>query len=213
VGPIVLTTWEAGPFAYPVEIQPPSREEWQGRAFAYDLGGVTHVVQGPWQVVIRNLGPHQERAVVGRWEIYRTWLAGGGREQRLVARPGHGGVPSPGASELLALGASERWWLLGSELRLGGASEIWRVGASEVRLRGASERLYAGASQWVRAGASEIRFAGASERRLAGASERRLGGASERLGASERRLGASERRLDGEAGPSPVPGAYPMARK
>jgi len=220
VGPLVHATWEAGPFTYPVEIEGPRREEWEGRTFAYRVGGVTHVVHGPWQVVIRHLGAHQERAVLGRWEIYRTWLAGGGREQHLPARPGHDGVPRPGASELVALGASERWWLLGSELRLGGASEVWRIGASEVRLRGASERLFAGASQWVRAGASERRFAGASERRLAGASERRLAGASERLGASERRLGASEqrlgaseRRLDGPDGPSAAPGAYPAARK
>lgn len=218
--PATFTTWEAGPFSHPVEIEPPQREQWQGKSLAYTVGGVTYVVHGPWQVVIRNLGARQERAVLGRWEIHRSWPVGGGHELRAPSRAGQDGVPAPGASERLPLGASERWWLVGSELRLGGASEIWRVGASEVRLRGASERMFAGASQWRLGGASERRFAGASEKRLAGASERRLGGASERSGASERRLGASEqrpgaseRRLDGPADASAAPGEYPRARK
>lgn len=198
-GPIVATTWEAGPFRYPVEVEPPRRQEWQGRSVAYRVGDVTHVVYGPWQVVIRNLGAHQGRAVLSRWTVYRSWVAEQGREVRAAALPGGAPVPQLGASEL-AMGASERLWLSGSELRLGGASEIWRMGASEVRFRGASETLYAGASEVRFRGASEQRLGGASERRLLGASERRLLGASERRlgGASERRLGgASERRLGG----------------
>jgi hypothetical protein len=198
-GPLVATTWEAGPFRYPVEVEPPRRQEWQGRSFAYRVGDVTHVVYGPWQVVIRNLGAHQSRAVLSRWTVFRSWVASQGREVRTASAPGRSAATRPGASEL-ALGASERLWLSGSELRLGGASEIWRMGASEVRFRGASETLYAGASEVRFRGASEVRFRGASERRLAGASERRLLGASERRlgGASERRLlGASERRLGG----------------
>lgn len=189
-GPVTRTTWEAGPFQYPVEVEPPLREEWRGPAFAFKVGGVTHVVYGPWQVVIRNLDAHQGRAVLGQWEMYRSWTAEGGREVR-HAGPGAGLMA--GASE--KLGASERRWLSGSELRLGGASELWRLGASEVRLGGASEVQFAGASLWMAAGASERRLLGASESRLGGASERLLGGASERLGGSERRLGASEARL------------------
>lgn len=211
--PLSISTWEAGPFTYPVEIRPPLRQEWQGRSFAYTVGGVTHVAYGPWQVVIRNLGAHREHAVLGRWEVYRSWVAEGGRELRLG--DGQGPVLRAGASELLALGGSERRWAAGSELRLGGASEIWRLGASELRFRGASEILFAGASQWMLRGASERRFPGASEKRLGGASELRLaGGSEERLGgASERRLGGSEPRL--QAGPeiappqSPAAGLYP----
>jgi hypothetical protein len=219
-GPLTVTTWQAGPFAYPVEIDPPLRQEWQGRSFAYKVGDVTHVVHGPWQVVIRNLGAHEARAELGRWEVYRSWVAESGGEARVVPRPGHPSMVKAGASELIALGASERRWMGASELRLGGASEIWRIGASELRLAGASELLFAGASQLVRAGASERRFPGASELRMRGGSERRLGGASERIGGSERRLGGaseriggSERRLEGgSATPLPCPpaaGAYP----
>ncbi len=224
-GPLTVTTWEAGPFAYPVQIEPPQRQEWQGRSFAYKVGDVTHVVYGPWQVVIRNLGAHQERAVLGRWEVYRSWVAESGRETRITGLPAS--APRTGASELL--GGSERVWLGASELRLGGASEVWRIGASELRFRGASERLFVGASQWLLRGASERRLmgaseirlggaserflGGASERALGGASERALGGASERLGASELRLGGSEQRFEGgSAAPlphQPATGAYP----
>jgi hypothetical protein len=175
--PITTSSWESGPFRYPVEVEPPVREEWRGPTISFKVGGVTHVILGPWQVVIRNLGAHQERAVLGRWEMYRSWVAEEGVEIRREVPSGP--VRALGASE--RLGASEQRWLSGSELRLAGASELWRLGASELRLGGASEVL----------------FAGASERRLLGASERRLGGASERHlgGASERHLGGSEPRL------------------
>lgn len=215
-GPNAVTTWEAGPFTHPVSVEPPQREEWQGRSFAYRVGEVTHVVYGPWQVVIRNLGAHEERAELGRWSIFRSWVAAAGREVRTVearvaARPG-------GASEAMG---SERSWLAASEIRLAGGSEIWRVGASELRLSGASETFFAGASQWVARGASErrlqgaseVRLGGASERVLAGGSESRLGGASERLGGASERLGGSERRLDAPAQRPPgdpgQTGAYP----
>jgi hypothetical protein len=190
-GPRVLSSWEAGPFTYPVQVAAPRREEWEGRSFAYRIGDVAHVVYGPWQVLIRNLGARRERTVRARWEVFRSWVTRGGREIRVTA-----GVARPGASELL--GASERLWLGGSELRAAGASELWRIGASEIMLRGASERLFVGASQWIFLGASELRLVGASERRFVGASERRRVGASERrlVGASERRL-ASEARLGG----------------
>lgn len=194
LSPTQQTTWEAGPFEYPVEIGSPSREEWQGRSFAYRVGGVTRVVYGPWQVVIRNVGAHQERAVIGRWEVYRSWVTEKGREvQSSVTRTWNG---RGGSSELLSLGGSEKVWLGASELRFVGASGLWKLGASELRYGGASETLFAAASQWMFRGASEVRMRGASETLLRGASERRLLGASETLlrGASERRfLGASER--------------------
>ncbi len=209
-GPLTVTTWQAGPFAYPVEIDPPLRQEWQGRSFAYKVGDVTHVVHGPWQVVIRNLGAHEARAELGRWEVYRSWVAESGGEVRVVARPGHASMVK-GASELIPLGASERRWLGASELRLGGASELLFAGASQLVLAGASERRFLGASELRMRGASERRLGGASER--VGASERRLGGASERMGGSERRPGGSEQRFEGgSATPLPYPpaaGAYP----
>lgn len=212
-GPAVLTTWEAGPFAHPVQIEPPRREEWQGKSYAYRVGEVTHVVYGPWRVVIHDMGARSGHAVVSRWEVYRSWVTSAGREVRLAGvRP----PAPPGASEALAPGASERAWAAGSELRLGGASERWRLGASEVRLAGASERMFRGASERRLAGASEQRAGGASEWRLGGASERSQQGASERMfqGASEL-AGASERRLGGagEADPGqarPRSGSEPM---
>jgi uncharacterized protein len=215
VGPHSVTTWESGPFTHPVEIQPPYQQEWQGRSFAYRIGNVTRVVYGPWQVVIRNLGARMESAVLGRWEVYRSWVAEGGRDVLLTIRPAWLRGSAAGASELL-LGASERLWRGASELRLGGASEVWRLGASEVRLGGASERLFMGASQWMLRGASEQRFLGASEVLMRGASERgflggsemAMQGASERLGASERHLGGSEQRItSGPVESSPYPPA------
>jgi len=187
--PHVVSSWEAGPFSDPVEIVPPSREAWQGRSFAWRVGGVTHVVHGPWRVVIRNLASRAEHAVLGAWSIYRSWAVEAGQE----VRPGRRAAVRSGASELLAVGASERRWLAGSEVRLGGASELWRAGASELAYGGASELRFLGASQWVARGASERWQAGASERRLGGASERDMDGASQgRLG------GASEQHATGE---------------
>jgi hypothetical protein len=203
--PRVLTSWEAGPFNYPVAIAPPSREQWEGKGYAYRVGSVTHVVEGPWRVVIRGVGAHAAREVVGSWEIHRSWSLQAGRELRV----GDGRFTlRTGASEQLAMGASERWWLSGSETRLGGASERWRIGASEIAFRGASEKLYAGGSQFA--------YRGASERLQSGASELRLGGASERAyaGGSESRLGASDNRFEGgSASPLPYPAVAPAGRK
>ena len=195
VGPMV-SSWAAGPFTYPVQVEPPSRATWEGGAIAYTADGVTRVVYGPWQVVIRNLFGRAESTVLGRWQIYRSWTTKGGLEEVQWMATRTAGAPG-GASERTA--ASAWLWQAGSETRLGGASELWRLGASEVRLRGASEVMYTGGSERRLAGASERRLAGASEWRLAGASERRLAGASERRlgGASERRLGGSEGRLGG----------------
>ncbi len=201
--PRVLTSWETGPFTYPVEIEPPRREEWEGRGFAYRAGNVTHVVQGPWRVVIRNLGTRSERELIGTWEIHRSWSVEGGRQLSM----GSGGATlRVGASESVAAGASERRWISASELRLGGASERWRVGASEVHFRGATEQLFAGASQAQQRGASERQYAGGSESRLGGASEGGYAGGSE-----GRLAGASELRLD--EGGSALPLAYPAPER
>jgi hypothetical protein len=223
--PVMVSAWEAGPFAFPVSAPEPVREDFTGPARVYRVGGRVHVVHGPWQVVIRGVGAHHGRAVVARWEIYRSWV---GEEKG----EGHGTetieVMVPGSSERLLVGASERRWRYASEMRLGGASELFFLGASEFRARGASERMYLGASQYQMRGASERRTLGASEIRMRGASERLLAGASERLGGSERRLGgaserlgASEQRLGGGsedrlasalpgiAPAAPEPGSYP----
>jgi hypothetical protein len=195
--PVSISSWEAGPFTQPVEAPEAIRQAFVGPTRLYRVGGRTHVVHGPWQVVIRGLGAHFGHAVVARWEIYKSWIADEVKEVQV--RDPHP-VLAPGASEQLLVGASERRWRYASEARLGGASEVFFMGASEIKARGASERMYLGASQWVMRGSSEQRFAGASEVRLAGASEVRLAGASEQrlVGASERRLGAgSEGRLGG----------------
>jgi hypothetical protein len=193
-GDTVITSWSAGPFTYPVEAPPLTRETYTGPTRVYRAGTKTHVVWGPWQVVIRGLGATSEHRVVARWEIYRSWTTSGWRESARLE-----GAGPIGSSEGLG-GASERWGRTGSELRLRGASERFFVGASELRLGGASEKSFLGASQWTARGASERRLSGGSELRLGGASETRLGGASELRygGASEQRLGgASEQRLRG----------------
>ena len=225
--PVMVSAWEAGPFSFPVSAPEPVREDFVGPARVYRVGGRTHVVHGPWQVVIKGVGAHQGRSVVARWEIYRSWI---GEEKAEVAGGQLKEIAIPGSSEKLLVGASEKRWRYASEMRLGGASEIFYLGASEYRAKGASERLFIGASQYKMRGASErqflggseVRMRGASERLLAGASERRLGGASERLGgaseqvpggASERTLGGgSEDRLSGQTGDTSLPadsGAYP----
>jgi len=200
--PVMVSAWEAGPFSFPVSAPEPVREDFVGPTRVYRVGGRTHVVHGPWEVVIKGVGALQGRAVVARWEIYRSWAG----DETVIGqtREGQQELTIPGSSEKLMVGSSERRWRYASEMRLGGASEVYLLGASEFRARGASERMFMGASQYQMRGASERRLAGASELRLGGASERRLGGASERSGASERRLGgasektgASEQRLGG----------------
>jgi len=211
--PVMVSAWEAGPFSFPVSAPEPVREDFVGPSRVYRVGGRTHVVHGPWQVVIKGVGAHQGRAVVAKWEIYRSWVA---EETAEVSGGNMKEFAIPGSSEMLMVGASERRWRYASEMRLGGASEIFFLGASEYRARGSSERLFMGASQYKMQGASERLYAGGSEVRMRGASENRLGGGSEsRLGgASERMLGAgSEGRLGGEqegtAPPDADSGHYP----
>jgi len=193
-GPVIRESWEAGPFPYPVEASPYVEEWYDGKVTVRSVEGRTHIVYGPWQVVIRGLGARAERKILAVWETYRSWVGHPGAASHSVTR----GMRTPGGSEQVALGASELRWRVASELRLGGASEVFRLGASELRYLGASETLYSGASEWRPRGASELRFLGASQWLYGGASEQRSGGASEWLypGASERaHLGASERPL------------------
>jgi len=193
--PVMVSAWEAGPFSFPVIAAEPVREAFVGPSRVYRVGGHTHVVHGPWQIIIKGVGAHHGRAVIAHWEIYRSWVA---EEKTEVSITGSKEFAIPGSSERLRMGASERRWRYASEMRLGGASEIFYLGASEVRARGASERFFLGASQYQMRGASETRYLGASQLRLRGASEVRLGGASERrLGGASENLGGSEGRLGG----------------
>jgi hypothetical protein len=192
-GPVIHTTWEAGPFHYPVEPPHYVEERYEGPASVRAVEGGFHIVYGPWQVVIRGIGPRGERRVVAVWHVHRSWSASANLTVRTVGTP----ESVRGASEQVALGASEVYRRAASELRLGGASELYLLGASELRFLGASERFFVGASEWRARGASEWLYLGASEWRERGASELRFVGASERMyaGASERVwAGASENR-------------------
>jgi hypothetical protein len=164
-GPAVRTAWEAGPFTLPVE--PPSHviERHHGSVRVFSAGGRTHVVYGPWEVIVRGLAGRAERRLLAVWEVHRWWTAGSGLEARIA------GWQEAGPAASLP-GASERRWIAASELRLGGASERYQLGASELRFLGASETLYAAASELRLGGASEWAALGASETRYPGASER-----------------------------------------
>ncbi|MBC8133663.1 MAG: DUF4912 domain-containing protein, partial [Deltaproteobacteria bacterium] len=176
-GPMTITSWEAGPFSHPVEVPEPVREGFSGKTRVFRLGGRTHVVYGPWQVVIRGIAAQQSRAVLSRWEVYRTWAEVTGHE---VEEFGISFGTTPGGASERMVGASGRRWIGGSEVRLGGSSELFFLKASEIRLGGASERLFVGSSETVMRGASERMYAGSSGRLLGrdflGASEGRLRG-------------------------------------
>jgi len=192
-GPVVRTTWESGPFTYPVEPVSYVEERYEGPVTVRSVNGTTHIVHGARQVVIRGLGARAERRVLAVWEIHRSWPT---HEGVAVRRMGEA-IGTRGGSEQLVRGASEVRWSAASELRLGGASELYLLGASELRYLGASELSYSGASEWRARGASEMRYVGASEWQERGASESFYAGSSERLqgGASERGWpGASENR-------------------
>jgi hypothetical protein len=166
--PVTTHRWEAGPFTEAVDLPGAVRETYSGETSTFEVDGRTHVVFGPWQVVVRGLGAFEKRQVLSRWMVYRSWaveIGGEGPPGALRASP------MLGSSALV--GASEKRLRGGSELRLGGASELYYRGASERRLGGASERLYRGASERLLRGASERRYLAASEKLLRGASERR----------------------------------------
>jgi len=207
-GPVIRTSWEAGPFFVPVELPSRVEEYHTGEAQVSVQDGVTRLIYGPWQVVIRGIDARGNRRVLATWVMHRSWPAELGRASRSEWRQvqeGIGGIGEgatlPGASERVALGASESILLGASEMWLGGASEVYLLGASEIRFGGASETLFAAASEWRLRGASEVLLSGASELRLRGASEMRLGGASEQIvpGASELRLGGGSELLAGGA--------------
>jgi hypothetical protein len=186
LGPLVRTSWEAGPFPVPVDLPEVVTERHEGPTAVYSFNGQTRVVFGPWQVVIRGLGGWAERRVLARWDIHTSWVAGDGFVSELRRQRLDPSALMVGGSEAFFEGASELRWLFGSELRLSGASEVFFLGASELRRVGASEMLLAGASEYRFAGASELRYAGASEAAYHGASEL-LG-----LGASEHSASALE---------------------
>jgi hypothetical protein len=193
---VLRTEWESGPYTYPVDVPAGSIEvQDNGEVSVRSEGGRTHVMYGPWQVVIRGIGARAEKRVLGTWE-YRRQIAVEGGVERITTG---GGAVAPGSSEWMAMGASERAWMGASELLWRGASELWLMGASETMFAGASERAFVGGSEYRFRGASERSFAGASERRLGGATERMFAGASERVfaGASERRLGGGSEHFGG----------------
>lgn len=209
-GEVEETSWEAGPYSYPVGapaveiLERPAPE----RVRTFEVAGVAHVVRGPWEVVIRGLSGRASRRVLARWVVHRWWPAeewtsGEASEVRTALAGASETLSSRRASERRPRGASETWLAGGSEVfylgaserRLRGASETLYRGASETASRGASERVFAGASEWRERGAARRLAPGASESRLGGASESRLGGASEvRLGGASEvaRGGASE---------------------
>ena len=82
VGPVLRTEWEAGPFTYPVDVPEGSIEvQDNGEVSVRSEGGRTHVVYGPWQVVIRGIGARAERRVLGTWEYRRQIAVEGGVER------------------------------------------------------------------------------------------------------------------------------------
>jgi hypothetical protein len=164
--PVTVRVWEAGPFTLPGHAPEPVSETYVYEASTFEVDGRTHMVFGPWQMVVRGLGAFEERRVLSRWMVYRSWAVEGGSEAPL----GVFGERMLGSSALLG----------GSERRLRGASELRLAGASELLYRGASERRVGGASERIFGAASERRYVAASEKLFRGASERRLGGASGR---------------------------------
>jgi hypothetical protein len=77
-GPVVETTWEAGPFSFPVAELRHVEERHGGDVTVHSVGGATRVVYGPWRVVIRGLGARAERRILAVWKAYRSWEAQGG---------------------------------------------------------------------------------------------------------------------------------------
>jgi len=134
--PVERTTWEAGPFPFPVPPPTLAVERFEEPARGEVSDGRRRVVHGLWRIVIRGIGGWAAGRVLAVWEVRRSWVRGGGWAA---------------AAATTAAGESAA-----SEQRLGGASEVFLVGASELRLGGASERLMGGAS--------DQRFRGAGTR-------------------------------------------------
>ena len=121
-----VVSWVAGPFSYPVEAPALVRESYAGTARTFRANGRTHVVWGPWQVVIRGVGAHAEQEVLARWEVYRSWTSSGWRE----VNRGPGEAMSAGSSELM----TRRQRALGPDRQRGAAHgrlRAVRLGASD----------------------------------------------------------------------------------
>ncbi len=114
------------PFSHPVESPAWVEESHHGTVTEVTRNGRTHVVYGPWQVIIRGLGAHAERRIVSTWELACTWEG-----EPASVRNGTGtGLPGAASEQL---GGSERWRRVASERRFQGASERLHAGASERR--------------------------------------------------------------------------------
>jgi hypothetical protein len=142
------------------------------------------VAYGPWRVTIRDVATEDASSsrrvlstwsmrwvramtpLIERWQqvVERRRAGAWEREARFFGASDQYGLALGGASELLAIGGSERMWIGASEWAAGGASEAWRRGerggASE--WRGASDRLAAsrflGASEGEGSPADEARY-------------------------------------------------------
>ena len=166
-GPLVRTSWEAGPFFVPVELPSRIEEYHTGDVRITSRDGATRVLYGPWRVVIRGLGARAERQLLGVWEMTRTWTEGPARltttrwaEGRLGSR---GGAPrDPGRARSSPVeqarycSRSER-----SPARrgVGGVLPRRERGAARRRQRDALPRGERGPAAWGR----RIRLGGATE--------------------------------------------------
>ncbi len=207
-GEPVISSWEAGPFSYPVHVDPPTRASWKGGSVAFTAGGVTHVVYGPWKVEIRNLGARSERAVLGRWEIYRSWTTRGGRGRPGRARrrarraaPRSASPPAPGWAA-----ARAGWRARASSGGWARARCAWAVpasgcsqGASERRL-GRGQRTPDGRGERVAPRRGEREAARGRERAAARRRQRAPDGRGEREAAGWCQRGTPGRRQRAAAG-------------
>src|SRR4029078_12048475 len=94
-----------------------------GEVAVHSEGGRTHVMYGPWQVVIRGIGARAERGVLGTWEYRKQISVEGGVERTAT----FGGGYAPGSSEWMMMGASERALMGAAELLSRGSRELLLV--------------------------------------------------------------------------------------
>jgi hypothetical protein len=116
---------EPQPHGLEPQPRPPESPREEPRSI-FEVDGRRHVASGPSEVIVREFGASEERRVLSRWVVYRSW----------TVEPG-------GAAE----GAAPAPEILGGSSALAGGSERRFPGASERRLAGASELLYRGASE------------------------------------------------------------------
>jgi hypothetical protein len=131
-------TREAEVFSLPLDAPERAGESGSLEPATFQVDGRTHVVFGPWQVVVRGASAggdgegdgDGEKRVVSRWTVYRSWAVEGTDARMPGGRWGIGSSARGGASELRLSGASETLYRGASERRLGGASEGRLGGAS-----------------------------------------------------------------------------------